>query len=287
MLFCWFFFVFFACKKINIMNKIRVPDIVRKKKDNKKIVMLTSYDAITARIVDQAGVDIILVGDSLGNVVQGQDTTLPVTIEDMIYHTRLVSRGIKNSHICSDMPFMSYQSSREKAVENAGRLIKEGFAESVKLEITEEYLETIHSINKAGIPVMGHIGLCPQSYHVMGGYKIQGRDKRETKRYIKLAKDIETAGAYSIVLEGIPLELAKEITSSVSIPTIGIGAGPHCDGQVLVINDLVGLHTGKMPKFVKQYVDFRDLMTKAVKSYSADVINSRFPADGNSFSWSN
>ena len=269
------------------MNKIRVPDIVRKKKEKQKIVMLTSYDAITARIVDQAGVDIILVGDSLGNVVQGQDTTLPVTIEDMIYHTRLVSRGVKNAHICSDMPFMSYQISKDQAIENAGRLIKEGFAESVKLETTEQYIETIYAINKAGIPVMGHIGLCPQSYHMMGGYKIQGKDKKETTRYIKLAKDTESAGAYSIVLEGIPLELAKQITKSVSIPTIGIGAGPHCDGQVLVINDLVGLHTGKLPKFVKQYVDFRDLMTKAVKSYSSDVINSRFPADENSFSRNN
>jgi 3-methyl-2-oxobutanoate hydroxymethyltransferase len=269
------------------MNKIRVPDIVGKKNDNKKIVMLTSYDAITARIVDEAGVDIILVGDSLGNVVQGQDTTLPVTIEDMIYHTRLVSRGVQNSHLCSDMPFMSYQISADQALLNAGRLIKEGFAESVKLETSEQYLDTIYSIHKSGIPVMGHIGLCPQSYHIMGGYKIQGKDKKETKKYIKLAKDTESAGAYSIVLEGIPLELAREITNSVSIPTIGIGAGPHCDGQVLVINDLVGLRTGKLPKFVKQYVDFRDLMSKAVKSYSADVINCRFPASKNSFSWRN
>ncbi|NIP39689.1 MAG: 3-methyl-2-oxobutanoate hydroxymethyltransferase [Candidatus Dadabacteria bacterium] len=269
------------------MNKIRVPDIVKKKKDKQKLVMLTSYDAITARIVDEAGVDIILIGDSLGNVVQGQDTTLPVSIEEMIYHTRLVSRGAKRAHICADMPFMSYQTSKQHATENAGRLMKEGFAESIKLETTDEYIETIKSIVSAGIPVMGHIGLCPQSYHAMGGYKIQGRDKKEKNRYIKLAKDTESAGAYSIVLEGIPLELAKAVTKSVSIPTIGIGAGPHCDGQVLVINDLVGLHNSRVPKFVKQYADFRDLMTKAVKSYSADVMNSKFPTDENSFSWSN
>ncbi|NIT13632.1 MAG: 3-methyl-2-oxobutanoate hydroxymethyltransferase [Candidatus Dadabacteria bacterium] len=269
------------------MNKIRVPDIVGRKKDKQKLVMLTSYDAITARIVDEAGVDIILIGDSLGNVIQGHDTTLPVRLEDMIYHTRLVSRGAKTAHICADMPFMSYQCSKEQALQNAGRLMKEGLAESVKLETTEQYLETVEYIVSAGIPVMGHIGLCPQSYHAMGGYKIQGRDKKEKNRYIKLAKATESAGAYCIVLEGIPLELAKEITKSISIPTIGIGAGPHCDGQVLVINDLVGLHTGGVPKFVKQYADFRKLMTKAVKSFSSDVVKSRFPGEENSFSWSN
>lgn len=269
------------------MNKIRVSDIIKKKKDKQKLVMLTSYDAITARIVDEAGVDIILVGDSLGNVVQGQDTTIPVTIEDMIYHTRLVSRGAKTAHICADMPFMSYQTSKEQALQNTGRLMKEGFAESVKLETTDEYIDTIKSIVNAGIPVMGHIGLCPQSFHNMGGYKIQGRDKKEKNRYIKLAKATESAGAYSIVLEGIPLELAKAITNSVSIPTIGIGAGPHCDGQVLVINDLVGLHSSRVPKFVKQYADFKGLMTKAIKSFSSDVTKSKFPAKDNSFSWSN
>ena len=170
------------------MNKIRVPDIVKKKKDKQKLVMLTSYDAITARIVDEAGVDIILVGDSLGNVVQGQDTTLPVTTEDMIYHTRLVSRGARTAHICADMPFMSYQTSRKQALENAGRLMKEGFAESVKLETTDQYIETIKYIVSAGIPVMGHIGLCPQSYHAMGGYKIQGRNKKEKKQIYKTGK---------------------------------------------------------------------------------------------------
>lgn len=268
------------------MNKIRVPDIIRKKNEGSKLVMLTSYDAITARIVDEAGVDIILVGDSLGNVIQGQDTTIPVTIEDMIYHTRLVSRGVKSAHVCADMPFMSYQTSKEQALHNAGRLMKEGFAESLKLETTDQYVETINCIVNAGIPVMGHIGLCPQSFHAMGGYKIQGRDKKEKNRYIKLAKDTEKAGAYCIVLEGIPRELAKQITESVSVPTIGIGAGPQCDGQVLVINDLVGLHTSKAPKFVKQYTDFRKLMTKAVKSFSSDVMSGKFPDDDNSFSWS-
>jgi len=268
------------------MNKITVPEIIDKKAANKKIIMLTAYDAIIARIIDEAGVDIILVGDSLGNVVQGHHTTLPVSIDEMIYHTKIVSRGVKRAHLCADMPFMSYQVSKEEALKNAGRLVKEANAESVKLETNQECLGIIYSLHKSGIPVMGHIGLCPQSYHIMGGYKLQGTKKREARLYVDLAKSIEDAGAYSIVLEGIPLELANRITKSVSIPTIGIGAGSYCDGQVLVINDLVGLHTEKAPKFVKQYADFKKSMQKAVKSFSLDVKNNNFPSKVHSYSWS-
>jgi 3-methyl-2-oxobutanoate hydroxymethyltransferase len=266
------------------MKKITVPDI-RDRKSGKKIVMLTSYDAITARIVDEAGVDIILVGDSLGNVIQGEKTTLGVTIEDMIYHTKIVSRVVKNAHVCADMPFMSYQISKEEALKNAGRLIKDSNGESVKLELNEYYIDTIYSITNAGIPVMAHIGLCPQSYHMIGGYKMQGKRKSDSKKYTDLAKSAEQAGAYSLVLESVPLELARIITDSINIPTIGIGAGPHCDGQVLVINDLVGLNTEKPPKFVKQYADFRESMTNAVHSFCTDVCNKVFPDIQNSYSW--
>lgn len=247
--------------------------------------MLTSYDAITAGIVDEAGVDIILVGDSLGNVIQGEKTTLGVTVEDMMYHTKIVARAVKNAHICADMPFMSYQLSKEQALENAGKLVKQAYAESVKLELNEYYVDTVHYITNAGIPVMAHIGLCPQSYHMMGGYSVQGKKEEDSQRYVDLAKSAEQAGAYSLVLESIPLELAKIITDSIDIPTIGIGAGPHCDGQVLVINDLVGLNTGKSPRFVKQYADFRESMTSAVRSFHSDIQNNIFPDLQNSYSW--
>lgn len=249
------------------------------------MVMLTSYDATTARIVDEAGVDIILVGDSLGNVIQGEKTTLGVTMEDILYHSKIVAPVVKHAHVCADMPFMSYQVSGEEALKNAGRLVKESKVESVKLELNKHYLETVYSITQSGIPVMAHIGLCPQSYHAIGGYKLQGKSKAQSKDYIELAKSAEQAGAYSLVLEGVPLELARMITDSIGIPTIGIGAGRYCDGQVLVINDLVGLVTEKPPKFVKQYADFRRSMTDAVEAFCADVCNDVFPASENCYSW--
>jgi len=266
------------------MKKITVPEIMGRK-TGKKLAMLTSYDATTAGIVDEAGVDIILVGDSLGNVIQGERTTLGVTIDEILYHSKIVSRAVNRAHVCADMPFMSYQVSIEEALRNAGRLVKESKVESVKLELNKNYLETVYAITKSGIPVMAHIGLCPQSYHMMGGYKLQGKSKDESKDYVELAKSAEKAGAYSIVLEGMPLELARMITGSIKIPTIGIGAGPHCDGQVLVINDLVGLVIEKPPKFVKQYADFRQSMTDAVEAFCADVCNDVFPAPENSYSW--
>jgi len=264
------------------MEKITVP-IICSMKHNEKIVMVTAYDAPTAKIVDEAGVDIVLVGDSLGNVIQGAPNTLSVTMDEMIYHTKLVSRGIKNAHLCADMPFMSFQSSSADAVRNAGRFIKETGAESVKLETTVDYIDTIKAIRKAGIPVMGHIGLRPQSVHDMGGYKLQGREKSEGNKLIALAKEIEDAGAFSVVLESIPQKLAKKITRTINIPTIGIGAGQDCDGQVLVINDLVGLSEEPLPKFVKKYADIRKTMTKATKDFVNEVRNGAFPSSEHSY----
>jgi 3-methyl-2-oxobutanoate hydroxymethyltransferase len=245
--------------------------------------MVTAYDAATANIIDEAGVDIVLVGDSLGNVVQGLPNTLSVTMDEMIYHTKIVSRGVRHAHLCGDMPFMSYQASKEDALRNAGRFIKEAGAESVKLETNETYLDTVYSISKAGIPVMGHIGLCPQSVHIMGGYKIQGREDKEAKKIFELAKSLEGAGAFSLVLESIPKELAERITESITIPTIGIGAGPSCDGQVLVINDLVGLSPEPIPKFVKRYANLRKVMTKAVRDFADEVKEGQFPSVEHSY----
>jgi 3-methyl-2-oxobutanoate hydroxymethyltransferase len=265
------------------MKKITARMLGEMKKQREKIVMVTAYDAATANIIDEAGVDIVLVGDSLGNVIQGLPNTLSVTMDDMIYHTKIVSRGVKQSHLCGDMPFMSYQASKEDALKNAGRFVKEGGAESVKLEINESYLETIYSIFKAGIPVMGHVGLCPQSIHITGGYKIQGREDKEARRILELARAVEDAGAFSLVLESIPQELARRITDSVSIPTIGIGAGPSCDGQVLVINDLLGLSPEPIPKFVKRYANVREIMTKAVRDFAYEVKEGEFPGAEHSY----
>lgn len=247
-------------------------------KNNQKIVMVTAYDATTAKIVDESGVDIVLVGDSLGNVIQGLSNTLAVTVDEMIYHTKIVSRGIKNAHLCADMPFMSFQSSNYDAVKNAGRFIKESGAESVKIEVTEDYVDTIKEIRKAGIPVMGHIGLRPQAVHDMGGYKLQGKGKTEGAKLVALAKKVEEAGAYSLLLEGIPQKLAKKISQSIRIPTIGIGAGADCDGQVLVINDLAGISEEPLPKFVKKYADIRDMMKRATREYADEVRTGKFPS---------
>lgn len=259
------------------MKKITVPEIVGKKSNKEKIVMVTAYDADTACILDEAGVDIILVGDSLGNVVQGRENTIPVTMDDMIYHTKIVSRGMKNAFLCADMPFMSYQVSIEDAIANAGRFLQEATAESVKLEVNESQLEKVYSIVNAGIPVVGHIGLCPQSVHIMGGYRMQGKERKQAARLEKLAKSVEEAGAFCLVLESIPAKLARKITSSINIPTIGIGAGPHCDGQVLVINDLVGLSPDPIPSFVKKYANARKIYSEAVRKFAREVKNGNFP----------
>ncbi len=275
---CWFFYIL-----ITQMSKITVPIIVEKKKQNEKLVVLTAYDASTANIIDETGVDIILVGDSLGNVIQGLENTLQVTMDEMLYHTKIVARGVKIAHLCSDMPFMSYQASKHDAVKNAGRIIKEGGAESVKIELADVYVESVYAIQKAGIPVIGHIGLCPQSVLKMGGYKIQGREELEAEGLLKLAKEAEDAGAFSIVLEGIPHGLAKKITESINIPTIGIGAGPFCDGQVLVINDMVGLSPEPIPKFVKKYANLRQIRAWSVEEFRDEVRRGVFPGTNHSY----
>ncbi len=241
-----------------------------------KLTMLTAYDYTMARLMDESGIDIVLVGDSLGMVIQGHSSTLPVSIEDMIYHTRCVSRGVKRAHIMSDMSFMSYQVSHEEAVHNAGELIKAG-AESVKIEGGEEMADLVWYLNRIGIPVMAHIGLKPQSVHVMGGYKTQGKTSLEAESIVNDARVLEEAGAFGLLLEGIPLEVAQRITEEVAIPTIGIGSGPHCSGQVLVVYDLLGANPDFKPRFVKQYADFHGMATKAFGEYISEVRGSKFP----------
>jgi 3-methyl-2-oxobutanoate hydroxymethyltransferase len=254
------------------------------KSEQRKISMLTAYDASFARLVDQAGIDIILVGDSLGMVVQGGGNTLPVTMEEMIYHCRSVMRGTERAQVVGDMPFMSYQASLEDGIRNAGRLVKEGGVEAVKLEGGAEYSELASRLSRIGIPVMGHIGLTPQSTHSMGGFKVQGRSAVQAKRLLDDARSLEQAGCYSIVLEGIPYELAQEITEAISIPTIGIGAGVHCDGQVLVIYDLLGMNEEFRPKFVKRYDNLAMRIRTAVEHYITEVRNEQFPDAEHSFS---
>ncbi len=265
------------------MEKIRITDLQKMKINAEKISMITAYDAPIASIVDEAGIDVVLVGDSLGNVVQGRSDTLSVTMDHMTYHTLMVSRGIKRAHLSCDMPFMSYQISKHEAIRNAGRLVKEGNAESVKLEVNEEYLETVYSINKAGIPVISHIGLCPQSIHRTGGYRVQGRSDEEGERLLELARSSQEAGAFLVVLESIPAKLAHRITQSLVIPTVGIGAGNVCDGQVLVFNDMAGLSPEPLPKFTRKYADSRNIFLDATKQYIKDVKESRFPGKENEY----
>jgi len=264
-------------------DKITVPEIVKKKRRGEKITCLTAYDYSFARILDEAGVDILLVGDSLGCVVQGQPNTLPVTMGDMIYHTRAVARGCRRALLVGDLPFLSYQVSREEAVRNAGRLLQEAGAEAVKLEGGVVQRDTIEAITGAGIPVMGHIGLTPQSVHAFGGYRIQGKEKETRNRILSDARAVEEAGAFAVVLEGMPADLAGEITAQLTIPTIGIGAGADCDGQVLVIHDMLGLFDDFTPKFVKRYADLKQTMNGAVKNFISDVRECKFPGPEHSF----
>ena len=253
------------------------------KRDGQKISMLTSYDATFARLVDSAEVDIILVGDSLGMVMQGRANTLKVSVGDMAYHGACVSRAVTRAHVVIDMPFMSYHVSTEEAVANAGRLIQEGGAHAVKLEGGAERALVIAAITGAQIPVMGHIGLTPQSYHVQGGFKVQGRGDEAAERLLADALAIQEAGAYSMVLEGIPKELATRITEALDIPTIGIGAGNGCDGQVLVIQDLLGMDDRFKPRFVKRYAELGATIREAVGSFIAEVRSGAFPDDDHSF----
>jgi 3-methyl-2-oxobutanoate hydroxymethyltransferase len=265
------------------MPKITILDLYKKKAEGKKITMLTAYDYPTAQIVDQAGIDVILVGDSLGMVVQGEANTLPVTMEEMLYHTKLVSRATQSAMVVGDLPFLSYQTGREDAIRNAGRFLKEAGAEAVKLEGGSPMAEVIRAIVSAGIPVMAHIGLTPQYVHTLGGFKVQGKEEAAREKLLADARAVQDAGAFSVVLEAIPASLAKEIKELLRIPTIGIGAGVHCDGQVLVLHDLLGLFDRFTPKFVKQYARLKDLALKAVKDYKQDVEGGKFPSDEHSF----
>ena len=265
-------------------EKVTIHTLRQKKAAGDKITMLTCYDATFARLLDDGGVDILLVGDSLGMVVQGNATTLPVTLDEMTYHTRAVVRGARRAQIVGDMPFMSYQTSPEDALRAAGQLMKQGGAEAIKLEGGAQHAELIRRLVVSGIPVMGHIGLTPQSYYQLGGFKVQGRDATSAERLLEDARVLEEAGAYAIVLEGIPLEVAARITAEVSVPTIGIGAGPHCDGQVLVIYDLLGMNEEFKPKFVKRYENFAVRIRTAVDEFIDEVKNGRFPSEDESFS---
>lgn len=253
-------------------------------KDNKqKISMLTAYDYSMAKMVDEAGIDSILVGDSLGMVFQGHDSTLPVTVNEMIYHTKVVARGVKRALVIADMPFLSYHISKEEAVRNAGRLIKEGGAEAVKVEGGALFEETIRAIVGAQIPVMGHIGLTPQSVNAFGGFKVQGKDAQSAKKILEDARLLEKVGVFAIVLECIPAKLAQLITESVNIPTIGIGAGKECDGQVLVVNDMLGMFSDFVPKFVKQYAKLNTEITSAIQNYISELKEGNFPTDKHTF----
>lgn len=265
------------------MNKVTVLDIKKMKSEGRKIPVLTAYDFPTAKILDESGIPVLLVGDSAGMVVAGYENTLPVTMEEMIYHTRAVVRGRREALVVADMPFMSYQESIEQCRRNAGRLVKEGCAEAVKLEGGERIRDTIKAVVDMDVPVMGHIGLTPQSIHKMGGYRIQGKGVEARKKLLKDAKAVEEAGAFSIVLEGLPSELSKEITSTLSIPTIGIGAGPFCDGQVLVLHDILGLYGEINPKFVKRYADLKGIISTAVTEYKEEVEEGVFPGKEHSF----
>jgi len=264
-------------------KKIPIPDFKELKKQGKKIRMVTAYDYPTAAIIEKTDIEMILVGDSLGMVVLGYDGTVPVTVEDIIHHAKPVVKGAPNTHIVADMPFMSYQVSVEDAIRNAGRLIKESGADSVKLEGGLDYAPTVKAIVKAGISVMGHIGLTPQTAGSLGGFKVQGKDAKAAQSLIDSAVALEDAGAFAIVLECIPAPLAKIISQKLDIPTIGIGAGVHCDGQVLVTQDMLGLFDRFVPKFVKQYAQIGQLELEAFNKYAEEVASGVFPDDAHSF----
>ena len=264
-------------------KKITIPDILLMKQEKRRITMLTAYDYPFARLVDEGGVDAILVGDSLGVVFSGHDNTLRVTLDEMIYHTRAVARAKPRALLVADMPFMTYQASIEQACLNCGKVLKESGAQAVKIEGGMNMAHIIRAVTAIDIPVMGHIGLTPQSIHRMGGYKVQGR-KEQADRVVEDALAVQAAGAFSIVLEGIPSALAARITEELSIPTIGIGAGPDCDGQVLVIHDILGLCEKYSPKFVKRYADLAPVIADAVSAYVEEVRGGVFPTAEHSFS---
>lgn len=264
-------------------KKLTPVDIQAMKKEGRKITMLTAYDYPTALLVDRAGIDIILVGDSLGMTVLGYENTLPVTMEEMIHHTKAVTRGAKYALIIGDMPFMSYNTSEREAILNAGRFMKEGKADAVKLEGGAGVKEIVRAIVKAGIPVMGHIGLTPQTISMLGGFKVQGKDAQAAQKIIDDALSLEDAGAFSVLVEAIPAPITQRITERLKVPVIGIGAGVHCDGQVLVVHDMLGLFDRFTPKFAKRYVNLSEQMLQAFESYREEVLTGKFPTDQHSF----
>jgi len=265
------------------MPRFTAADFLKKKAEGRKITMLTAYDYPFARIVDEAGIDAILVGDSLAMVVQGLENTLPVTMDEMIYHTRMVARAAKNAMVIGDMPYMSYQVSVSECVRNAGRFLKEGGAQAIKIEGGGEIAEHIRVMTRAEIPVMAHIGLTPQAIYRMGGFKVQGKTEEARRRLMDEAKAAEDAGAFALILEAIPMDLARKITERLTIPTIGIGAGPDCDGQVLVLHDVIGLFERFVPKFVKKYTNVKERAFRAVREYKEEVEKGIFPSEEQSF----
>ncbi len=269
---------------VMVTKKVTVPSLRDMKEQHKPIAMLTAYDYRTARIMDDAGVDVILVGDSVGNAVMGLPDTLAVTMEHMLHHVAMVARGAQRALVVADMPFMSYQLSAEQAAENAGRFVKESGAHAVKIEGSEDMFGSqIGAILKCGIPVMGHLGLTPQAINQIGGYKVQGRGETGAQRLVEQAKELESAGVFSIVLECVPTDAARRVTESVAVPTIGIGAGPHCDGQVLVSTDMLGLTWERKMRFVKEYANLKTDMETAFRRYVDDVRNETFPAEEHGF----
>lgn len=264
-------------KRANRQDKVTTQTVVKMKQQNEKISMLTAYDYTMAGIVDAAGIDVILVGDSASNVMAGFDTTVPMTLDHMIYHTSCVVRGVERALVIADLPFMSYQVTAKEALISAGRMMKEAGAHAVKLEGGKTISKTVKKIVDAGIPVMGHLGLTPQSIYKFGTYKVRAKEEEEAEQLFEDAKKLEKAGVFSIVLEKIPSPLAKRVTDELSIPTIGIGAGPHCDGQVLVTHDMLGLNKDFSPRFLRRYADLHSEMTDAVKNYVSDVKEGDFP----------
>lgn len=257
--------------------------VMKMKATGEKIAMLTAYDFLTAKLLDQVGIDIILVGDSLGNVIQGYETTLPVTVDDMIYHAKAVKRAVKNALIVVDMPFMSFQTSTDDAVRNAGRIMKDVGVGAVKLEGGEYIADIVKHLVKVGIPVMGHLGLTPQAINKFGTYEVRATEKQEADELLRDAKILADAGVFSIVLEKIPAALAKKVTDSINVPTIGIGAGPHCDGQVLVVSDMLGLTEEFKPRFVRRYTELAETMRNAFRNYIDDVKKGKFPTQKESY----
>lgn len=262
---------------------ITVRDVRAFKERRERFAMLTAYDALQARLLDEAGIPVLLVGDSVGNGPLGYTSTLPVTIDDMVHHAAAVVRGVENALVVGDMPFMSYQASFEDGMRNAGRLVKEGGAHAVKLEGGSRVLDLVAHLTEAGIPVMGHLGLTPQSVNQFGGYRVQGRSEEQADVLMRDAKDLQAAGIFALVLEAVPAGLARQVTESLEVPTIGIGAGPHTDGQVLVFHDFLGISGGRMPRFVKRYAELGDEIRAAAREFAAEVAAGAYPGPEHSY----